>query len=121
MSALHDLTARDAAARVRRRDLSSVELTRAILARARTTEPNVGAYLTLATRPRARGRRESTAASPPARTNRSRVCRSPQGRHLHRGPADDGGLEDPRAFVPAYDYRHHNPRRRRGHRPQAQL
>ena len=47
MSNLYDLSARDAAARVRRRELSSVELTRAILARARTTEPSVGAYLTL--------------------------------------------------------------------------
>jgi aspartyl-tRNA(Asn)/glutamyl-tRNA(Gln) amidotransferase subunit A len=47
MSALHDLTARDAAARVRRRELSAVELVRAVLARARTTEPSVGAYLTL--------------------------------------------------------------------------
>ena len=47
MSALHDLTARDAAARVRRREVSAVDLTRAVLARARTTEPTVGAYLTL--------------------------------------------------------------------------
>ena len=47
MSPLYDLTARDAAARVRRRDLSSVELTRAILDRARATEPSVGAYLPL--------------------------------------------------------------------------
>jgi aspartyl-tRNA(Asn)/glutamyl-tRNA(Gln) amidotransferase subunit A len=48
MSALHDLSARDAAAKVRRREVSAVELTTAVLARARATEPAVGAYLTLA-------------------------------------------------------------------------
>jgi aspartyl-tRNA(Asn)/glutamyl-tRNA(Gln) amidotransferase subunit A len=47
MSALHDLTARDAAAKVRRREVSATELARAALARARATEPSVGAYLTL--------------------------------------------------------------------------
>ena len=47
MSPLHDLTARDAAARVRARDISAAELARAVLARARATEPRVGAYLTL--------------------------------------------------------------------------
>ena len=47
MSALHDLTARGAAAKVRRREISAVELTRAVLARAHATEPIVGAYLTL--------------------------------------------------------------------------
>jgi aspartyl-tRNA(Asn)/glutamyl-tRNA(Gln) amidotransferase subunit A len=48
MSALHELSARDAAARVRGREVSAVELTQAVLARARATEPAVGAYLTLA-------------------------------------------------------------------------
>jgi aspartyl-tRNA(Asn)/glutamyl-tRNA(Gln) amidotransferase subunit A len=47
MSALHDLSARDAADKVRRREVSAVDLTRAVLARARTTEPSVGAYLLL--------------------------------------------------------------------------
>src|SRR5262245_60457969 len=47
MSALHDLTAPDAAAKVKRRENSRVELLRPVLARARTTEPTVGAYLTL--------------------------------------------------------------------------
>jgi aspartyl-tRNA(Asn)/glutamyl-tRNA(Gln) amidotransferase subunit A len=47
MSALHDLTARDAAAKVRRREVSAVDLARAVLARARMTEPSVGAYILL--------------------------------------------------------------------------
>ena len=47
MSALHDLTAAQAAAKVRQRDISAVELTRAVLARAHATEPAVGAYLTI--------------------------------------------------------------------------
>jgi aspartyl-tRNA(Asn)/glutamyl-tRNA(Gln) amidotransferase subunit A len=45
--ALHELSLREAAARVRRRDLSSVELTRAALARIRAVEPAVGAFLTV--------------------------------------------------------------------------
>jgi aspartyl-tRNA(Asn)/glutamyl-tRNA(Gln) amidotransferase subunit A len=49
MSALTDLTLADAAARVRRRELSAVELTRATLDRIATTEPAVGAYLTVST------------------------------------------------------------------------
>jgi aspartyl-tRNA(Asn)/glutamyl-tRNA(Gln) amidotransferase subunit A len=47
MSALYDLTARDAAAKVRRREVSATEIARAVLARAHATEPSVGAYLTL--------------------------------------------------------------------------
>ncbi len=47
MTALYDLTARDASAAVRRREISATELVRAVLARARTTEPSLGAYLTL--------------------------------------------------------------------------
>jgi aspartyl-tRNA(Asn)/glutamyl-tRNA(Gln) amidotransferase subunit A len=47
MSALFDLTAREAADKVRRREVSATELARAVLARARTTEPSVGAYLML--------------------------------------------------------------------------
>jgi aspartyl-tRNA(Asn)/glutamyl-tRNA(Gln) amidotransferase subunit A len=47
MSALYDLTARAAADKVRRREVSATDLVRAVLARARTTEPSVGAYLTL--------------------------------------------------------------------------
>ncbi len=47
MSALHDLTARDAAARVRRREVSATELTRAALARIAAVEPTVGAMLTV--------------------------------------------------------------------------
>ncbi len=47
MSALHDLSLRDAAMRVRRREVSAVELTRATLARIAATEPQVGAYLTV--------------------------------------------------------------------------
>jgi aspartyl-tRNA(Asn)/glutamyl-tRNA(Gln) amidotransferase subunit A len=48
MSALHDLPARDAAARVRRREVSAVDLTRAALARIEAVEPKVGAFLTVA-------------------------------------------------------------------------
>jgi aspartyl-tRNA(Asn)/glutamyl-tRNA(Gln) amidotransferase subunit A len=48
MSAALDLSAREAAAAIRRRALSAVELTRAALDRAAATEPAVGAYLTLA-------------------------------------------------------------------------
>jgi aspartyl-tRNA(Asn)/glutamyl-tRNA(Gln) amidotransferase subunit A len=47
MTALHDLSARDAAAKVRRREVSATELVRAVLARARATEETVGAYLLL--------------------------------------------------------------------------
>jgi aspartyl-tRNA(Asn)/glutamyl-tRNA(Gln) amidotransferase subunit A len=47
MSALHELTLRDAATRVRRRETSATELTRATLDRIATTEPAVGAYLTV--------------------------------------------------------------------------
>jgi aspartyl-tRNA(Asn)/glutamyl-tRNA(Gln) amidotransferase subunit A len=48
MSALHDLTACEAATQVRRRAVSATELVRAVLARAEATEPAVGAYITLA-------------------------------------------------------------------------
>ncbi len=48
MSALYDLPARDAAARVRRREISAVELTRAALDRIESVEPRVGAFLTVA-------------------------------------------------------------------------
>src|SRR4029450_7988583 len=47
MSALYDLGVRDAAARIRRRNLSSVELVRAALARVAAVEPQVGAFLTV--------------------------------------------------------------------------
>jgi aspartyl-tRNA(Asn)/glutamyl-tRNA(Gln) amidotransferase subunit A len=47
MSALHDLGVREAAARIRRRELSSVELVRALLARVAAVEPLVGAFLTV--------------------------------------------------------------------------
>ena len=47
MSALHELGVRDAAARIRRRELSSVELVRAALARVAAVEPQVGAFLTV--------------------------------------------------------------------------
>src|SRR5262245_54451610 len=47
MSTLHDLGVRDAAARIRRRELSSVELVRAALARVAAVEPQVGAFLTV--------------------------------------------------------------------------
>ncbi len=47
MSALHELSAREAAARVRRRDVSAVDLTRAALARIAAVEPRVHAFLTL--------------------------------------------------------------------------
>jgi len=45
--ALHELSLRDAAARVRRREVSSVDLTRAALARVAAAEPAVGAFLTV--------------------------------------------------------------------------
>jgi len=48
VSALTDLSVREAAARVRRRDVSSVELTRAALARIAAVEPALGAFLTVA-------------------------------------------------------------------------
>ena len=44
-SALHECSVREAAARVRRRQVSSVELTRAALARIEAVEPRVGAFL----------------------------------------------------------------------------
>jgi aspartyl-tRNA(Asn)/glutamyl-tRNA(Gln) amidotransferase subunit A len=47
MSALHELGVRDAAARIRRREISSVELTRAALARVAAVEGRVGAFITL--------------------------------------------------------------------------
>src|SRR5206468_6539133 len=48
MSALVELSLEDAAARVRRRQVSSVELTRAALDRIAAMEPTVGAFLTVA-------------------------------------------------------------------------
>jgi aspartyl-tRNA(Asn)/glutamyl-tRNA(Gln) amidotransferase subunit A len=47
MSALHDLGVRDAAARIRRREISSAELTRAALARVAAVDDRVGAFLTV--------------------------------------------------------------------------
>ena len=47
MSALHDLGVRDAAARIRRREISSAELTRAALARIAAVDDRVGAFLTV--------------------------------------------------------------------------
>jgi len=47
MTPLHDLSLRDAAARVRRRETSSVELVRAALDRIAAVEPAVGAFLTV--------------------------------------------------------------------------
>ena len=47
MTALHELSLREAAARVRRRETSSVELVRAALARIAAVEPAVGAFLTV--------------------------------------------------------------------------
>ncbi|TMA33489.1 MAG: Asp-tRNA(Asn)/Glu-tRNA(Gln) amidotransferase subunit GatA [Deltaproteobacteria bacterium] len=47
MTALHELSLRDAAARVRRRETSSVELVRAALERIAAVEPAVGAFLTV--------------------------------------------------------------------------
>jgi len=48
VSALHELSLVEVAARVRRREISAVELTRAALARIAAVEPKVGAFLTLA-------------------------------------------------------------------------
>jgi aspartyl-tRNA(Asn)/glutamyl-tRNA(Gln) amidotransferase subunit A len=45
---LHELSVREAADRVRRKDVSAVELARASLARIAQVEPTVGAFLTLA-------------------------------------------------------------------------
>ena len=47
MSALHELSVREAAARVRRREASSVELTEASLARIAAVDERVGAFLTV--------------------------------------------------------------------------
>ena len=47
MSALHDLSAREAADRVRRREVSAVDLTRAALARIAEKDAQIGAFLTL--------------------------------------------------------------------------
>src|SRR5262245_26030913 len=47
MIALHDLGVREAAARIRRREVSSAELVRAALARVEAVEPRVGAFLTV--------------------------------------------------------------------------
>jgi aspartyl-tRNA(Asn)/glutamyl-tRNA(Gln) amidotransferase subunit A len=47
VSALHDLSLREAAARVRRHDTSSVELVRAALDRIAAVEPVVGAFVTV--------------------------------------------------------------------------
>jgi aspartyl-tRNA(Asn)/glutamyl-tRNA(Gln) amidotransferase subunit A len=47
MSALHDLGVRDAADRIRRREVSSVEVVRAAIARTAAVEPQVGAFLTV--------------------------------------------------------------------------
>src|SRR5947208_12977497 len=47
MTALHELSLRDAAARLRRRETSSVELVRAALERIAAVEPAVGAFLTV--------------------------------------------------------------------------
>jgi aspartyl-tRNA(Asn)/glutamyl-tRNA(Gln) amidotransferase subunit A len=46
VSDLHDLSVRDAAARVRARDVSAVDLTRAALARIARLDPQLGAFLT---------------------------------------------------------------------------
>jgi aspartyl-tRNA(Asn)/glutamyl-tRNA(Gln) amidotransferase subunit A len=48
VDALHELSLRAAADRVRRRELSAVDLTRAALARIAAVEPQVGAFLSLA-------------------------------------------------------------------------
>jgi len=48
VSALAELSLQEAAARVRRREVSSVELTRAALARIAEAEPAIGAFLTVA-------------------------------------------------------------------------
>jgi Asp-tRNA(Asn)/Glu-tRNA(Gln) amidotransferase A subunit family amidase len=48
VSALHELSLREAAARVRRREVSSVELTRAALDRIAAADGTVGAFLTVA-------------------------------------------------------------------------
>ncbi|HZP41592.1 MAG TPA: Asp-tRNA(Asn)/Glu-tRNA(Gln) amidotransferase subunit GatA [Candidatus Binatia bacterium] len=47
MGTLHELSVRDAAERVRRRDVSAVDLARAALARIAAVEPRLGAFLTL--------------------------------------------------------------------------
>jgi aspartyl-tRNA(Asn)/glutamyl-tRNA(Gln) amidotransferase subunit A len=47
MAALHELSLREAAARVRRRDVSAVELVRAALARIDAVDPRIGAFLTV--------------------------------------------------------------------------
>ena len=47
MSALHDLSLRETVARIRGRDVSAVEATRAALARIAAVEPTVGAFLTV--------------------------------------------------------------------------
>ncbi len=47
MSALYDLGVREAAARIRRRELSATELVRAALDRTAAVEPQVGAFLTV--------------------------------------------------------------------------
>src|SRR5690242_21513156 len=46
MSALHELSVREAADRVRRRDVSAVELTRAAVARIAQVDGQLGAFLT---------------------------------------------------------------------------
>ena len=48
MADLHELSVHEAADRVRRKDISAVDLTRASLARIAQVEPAIGAFLTLA-------------------------------------------------------------------------
>ena len=100
MSALHDLGVRDAAARIRRRELSSAELTRAALARiAAVDEPQSarssrcrdgrGPRRGRGDRPTHRRRRRPRAA-------RRRPGRR-QGHHLHRRRPHDRRVAHPRA------------------------
>ena len=110
MSALHALGVRDAAARIRRRELSSVELVRAALAAHRRRRPQVGAFLIVE-------RAEALAAAeaidrrvaPATTPGRSPACPSAQGHLLHRGRPHHRRLADPRALRPAL--RRHRRRR----------
>ena len=106
MSALHDLGVRDAAARIRRREISSAELTRAALARVAAVDDRGRRVPHGVATPRPSPRpRRSTGASPPATTpgrspafpSASRTSSAP------RASAPPPARASSSDFVPPYD------------------
>jgi len=102
MGELFELTIDEARQRLARREISSTELTRAVLDRIEQTEPAVRSFITVTRKRRWPGAAAGRAAGARRCTAAVRDSARDQRLILTQGSADDGGVEDPRNFIPPY-------------------